>query len=84
MRTALLCTLVLALPAPLTAAGPARPQTPRSAMICRVITATGSRLDSTRICKTKEQWEEARRQAQVDTALGQTRAMTGCPPNTRC
>jgi hypothetical protein len=33
------------------------------AMICRDVGVTGSRLDVKRVCMTKEEWEEARRQA---------------------
>jgi hypothetical protein len=84
MKTALLFALIFALPAPLTAAGPARPGTPASVMICRDIQSTGSRLATSRVCRTREQWEDARRQAQADVANGQNRLMSNCPPNTRC
>ena len=84
MRSALLFALIFALPAPAAAFAPDKPNRPGSAMVCRDIQATGSRLATSRICKTKEQWEEERRQVQADIAYGQTRVVTPCPPNTRC
>jgi hypothetical protein len=84
MRTALLFALVFALPAPLTAAGPEKPKAHTGAMICRDLQETGSRLATNRVCMTKEQWEENRRQAQADVMYGQNRLINPCPPNTRC
>jgi hypothetical protein len=84
MKTALLFALVFALPAPLAASGTEKPKSHPGAMVCREVQETGSRLSSSRVCMTKEQWEESRRQAQADVAYGQSRLLSACPPNTRC
>jgi len=84
MRIALLFALVFALPAPAAASGPEKPKSPTGAMVCRDLQVTGSRLATNRVCMTKEQWEESRRQTQADVAYGQNRLLNPCPPNTRC
>lgn len=42
-------------------------------LICREIATTGSRLESQRICMTKEQWEQARRDARESVSGAQAR-----------
>jgi hypothetical protein len=44
------------------AAGPNK-QDKKGGMICREIGETGSRLDTKRVCMTKEQWDQSRRDA---------------------
>ena len=41
-------------------------------MICRFEADTGSRLTGTRVCLTREQWAERRRQTREDTERAQT------------
>ena len=86
MRSALLFALIIALPNPAAATGikPARADQPGSAMLCRDLETTGSRLATSRVCMTKDQWDEQRRQTQADVAYGQSRLLNPCPPNTRC
>jgi hypothetical protein len=84
MKTALLSALILAFPAPVAAAGVEKPKTHTGAMVCRDLQETGSRLSTRRVCMTKEQWEDSRRQTQVDVAYGQSRLMSACPPHTNC
>jgi hypothetical protein len=84
MRPTLLFALIFALPATTAAAAAERPIRPGSAMVCRDIETTGSRLATSRVCMTKDQWDEQRRQTQADVAYGQSRLINPCPPNTRC
>jgi hypothetical protein len=84
MKTALLFALVFALPAPLAANGVEKPGPRTGTMVCRDVEQTGSRLSTRRVCMTKEQWEDSRRQTQAEVQQGQERLMSACPPNTRC
>jgi hypothetical protein len=84
MKSALLFALAFALPSPAAATGVNKPGRPGGAMVCRDIQATGSRLTTFRVCMTRDQWEEQRRQTQADVAYGQSRLLNPCPPNTRC
>jgi len=45
------------------AAQPNKQDKKQNGLICREIGETGSRLDSKRVCMTKEQWEQSRRDA---------------------
>jgi hypothetical protein len=50
----------------------AGPKSPND-MICRELPVTGSRLDVQRVCMTRLQWEEQRRDARDATDRAQTR-----------
>lgn len=39
--------------------------------VCRVIAETGSRLSRSRVCKTRAQWEQQRREMREDVERGQ-------------
>lgn len=41
-------------------------------LICREIDTTGSRLETQRVCMTKEQWEQSRREARQTVERAQT------------
>jgi hypothetical protein len=41
-------------------------------MICREIGVTGSRLDTQRVCMTRQQWEDSRRDARQTIEQAQT------------
>jgi hypothetical protein len=45
------------------AAEPNKQDTKQNRLVCREIGETGSRLDTKRVCMTKEQWEQSRRDA---------------------
>ena len=45
----------------------------RTGMICREVETTGSRLETQRVCMTREQWEQQRRDARQATEQAQTR-----------
>jgi nicotinamide mononucleotide (NMN) deamidase PncC len=47
----------------LAASPPEKQDKKHDGMVCRDVAQTGSRLDVKRVCMTKEEWEEARRQA---------------------
>ena len=47
-------------------AAPEKQDKKRQGLVCRDVTLTGSRLDSKRVCMTKEEWEENRTQARQD------------------
>jgi len=74
MKTAALLCLAL-IPAAAIAAGNAgdKQDKKRDGLICREIDTTGSRLETQRICMTKEQWEQSRRDARNFTSEAQTR-----------
>jgi hypothetical protein len=59
---------VAAVPAPATTA----PQSDANQMVCRKMTYTGSRLGATKICKTRQEWNEI--QAEHDRLLRQQQA----------
>ena len=61
-----------------------KPKQATGTMVCRDIDETGSRLRSNRVCMTKEQGEETRRQTQADVMQGQNRLIQPCPPKTNC
>jgi hypothetical protein len=73
MKTAALLCLAL-IPAAAIAAGNAgdKQDKKRDSLICRDIAETGSRLSSQRVCMTKEQWEENRREARQSIERAQT------------
>jgi nicotinamide mononucleotide (NMN) deamidase PncC len=73
MKTAMLLCLAL-IPAVAVAAGnngTDKQAKKGNGLICRDVAETGSRLSSQRICMTKEQWEESRRQAREAVEHGQ-------------
>ncbi len=41
--------------------------------ICRTVAETGSRLSRTRVCRTRAQWEQERREVRQDIERSQTR-----------
>jgi hypothetical protein len=41
-------------------------------MICREMGVTGSRLDTKRVCMTRQQWEDSRREARQDFEQAET------------
>lgn len=50
----------------------------RDGLICRDVAQTGSRLDTRRVCMTKEEWEDTRTQARQNIERMQnTRAYNG-------
>lgn len=73
MKTAMLLCLAL-IPGIAAAAGNSgKPDSKKNdGLICRDIEETGSRLSSKRVCMTKEQWEENRRQAREAVDRAQT------------
>ncbi|HEX4737854.1 MAG TPA: hypothetical protein VH331_09855 [Allosphingosinicella sp.] len=73
MKTAALLCLVL-IPGIALAAGNAggKQDKKHDGLICRDVAETGSRLSSERVCMTKEQWEESRREARQTIERAQT------------
>jgi nicotinamide mononucleotide (NMN) deamidase PncC len=72
MKTAMLLCLAL-IPGVAAAAGTSdKHDKKQDGLICRDIEETGSRLSSKRVCMTKEQWEDNRRQAREATDRAQT------------
>jgi hypothetical protein len=69
MKKSVLLGLVL-IPGVALAANAGDRQDKRTGLICRETAETGSRLSSKRICMTREQWDQARRDARdaVDQA----------------
>lgn len=51
---------------------PAANQDDPSQMICRMITETGSRLNRTRVCMTRAQWAQQRREMRDNVERAQT------------
>lgn len=73
MKKALLLCLAL-VPAIAIAAGTDGKQDKKgNGLVCRESLETGSRLSSKRVCMTREQWEEYRRQTRQDIEQAQTR-----------
>jgi hypothetical protein len=63
------------------AAEPNRQDKKQSGLICREIGETGSRLDAKRVCMTKEQWEQSRRDAREAVDQIQTTHQTNLKGN---
>jgi hypothetical protein len=84
LKPAMIALLLLAPAAPGAAFAPDKPKAHANPMICRDLQATGSRLATNRVCMTKDQWENARRETQNAVMYGQNRLIRPCPPNTRC
>jgi hypothetical protein len=71
MKTAILLSLAL-VPGVVLAAANDKQGKKHDNLICRDIGETGSRLASQRVCMTKEQWEESRREARQSIERAQT------------
>jgi nicotinamide mononucleotide (NMN) deamidase PncC len=71
---ALLLTAAILLPGVALAAGNGSDKQDKKhdGLVCRDIAETGSRLSSKRICMTKEQWEENRRETRQSIERAQT------------
>ena len=72
MKTAVLLGLAL-IPSLALATNSDKQDKKPGGLICRESLETGSRLNTTRVCMTKEQWEAARRDAREMTEQAQTR-----------
>jgi hypothetical protein len=73
MNKAILLAALL-IPGAALAIGPASSQDKKpGGMICREMGVTGSRLDTKRVCMTREQWDDARRDARDAVEQAQTR-----------
>jgi hypothetical protein len=72
---ALLLTAAILLPGVAFAADPGtgKQDKKHEGLVCRDLDETGSRLSSKRICMTKEQWEQSRRDARQAIDQAQTR-----------
>ncbi|MEA3004083.1 MAG: hypothetical protein QOH81_2871 [Sphingomonadales bacterium] len=71
MKKALLLALVL-IPSVALAAGEKQDKK-RDGLICREMGETGSRLGTKRVCMSREQWEQNRRDAREATEQAQSR-----------
>jgi hypothetical protein len=86
MKQALIAAFLLGsvVSVPAHAADKPKANQPADRLICRDQDEIGSRLRTRRICMTKQQWDQARRDAQESVDLGQRRSAVTCPPNTVC
>ncbi len=72
MKKAMLLCLALIPSVALAADGGDKQDKKHSGLICRDVDTTGSRLESKRICMTRDQWEAARRDAREAIERAQT------------
>ena len=64
---------ILALLMPAAAAAAETPATSPNDLVCRVTGETGSRLQRSRICKTRAEWDQLRREQRSTIDRAQTR-----------
>ena len=71
--------LVLAAAAP-AESGVRPPGNDPNEMICVRESQIGSRVANRRVCRTRQEWDEVRRQARISTERAQTQSQTSCRP----
>jgi nicotinamide mononucleotide (NMN) deamidase PncC len=73
MKKALLLALVLVPSVALAGGAGEKQDKKRDGLICREMAETGSRLSTKRVCMTREQWDQSRRETRETIERAQTR-----------